>query len=157
MTTPMRVALLSVAVGALFILVAFGSAWVPGGAPRWGVWCMIAGSALVMSAMMALGALRSGIRKHRAVLLATFLLVVIVVGFGVPLVLPVATADSPLFLGLPLGVAIEIVGVGLLPVLVLPVLFAAEFRAGGLDAAALAELRRQAAEVRRNQSLSGDA
>ena len=62
---PMRVALVAIAFGTLLILAAFGSAWTPGGAPPWGVWCMIAGSALVMAATMALGALRSGVRRRR--------------------------------------------------------------------------------------------
>lgn len=154
----MRAALAGIVLGALFIAVAYASAWLPEGTPAWGVWCMILGSALVMSATMALGALRSGVRAGRAALLAGFLLVVILGGFGAPILLPVETAGSPMFLGLPLRVAIEVFGVGLLPVVVLPVLFAVEFRAGGLDDVALAELRNRAAAVRRGgETLPGDA
>ncbi|MGH7593258.1 MAG: hypothetical protein ACRELE_05340 [Gemmatimonadales bacterium] len=144
----MQVALGGIITGALLILAAYGSAWLPHGAPPWGVWCMITGSALLMSATMALGALRSGVGVARVTLLAAFLLVVIAAGFGAPLLLPIETATSPLLLGLPLRSAIETYGVGLLPVLVLPVLFAVEFQRDGLDDASLAALRQRGAELR---------
>jgi hypothetical protein len=148
MTAPMRAALGSIAVGTLLIAAAFGSAWTPGGAPAWGVWCMIAGSALVMAATMALGALRSSVRAGPAALIAGFVLIVIIGGFGAPVLLPAETANSSMVLGLPLRVAIEVFGVGVLPALVLPLCFALAFRAGGLDDRSLADLRRRAAESR---------
>jgi hypothetical protein len=148
MTAPMRVALGLVLVGTLLIVAAFGSAWTPGGAPRWGIWCMIAGSALVMAATLALGALRSGVRTGPVALLAGFVLIVIAAGFGAPVLLPAETVNSPLVLGLPLRVAIEVIGVGVLPALVLPLWFALAFRADGLDGGSLAELRRRAARLR---------
>jgi hypothetical protein len=117
---------------------------------------MIAGSALVMSATMALGALRSGVRGVRTSLLAAFLLIVIAGGFGVPMLLPAETVNSRLFLGLPLRVAIEIIGVGLLPVVVLPMFFAMEFRADGLDDLALADLRGRVTAMRRGAELKPD-
>lgn len=144
----MRAALGLIAFGTLLILVAFGSAWTPGGAPRWGIWCMIAGSALVMAATMALGALRSGVRTGPVALIAGFVLIVIAAGFGAPVLLPAETVDSSLVLGLPLRVAIEVFGVGVLPALVLPFWFAVAFRADGLDDGSLAELRRRAAALR---------
>jgi hypothetical protein len=49
---------------------------------------------------------------------------------------------------LPLRVAIEVIGVGVLPALVLPLWFALAFRADGLDGGSLAELRRRAARLR---------
>ena len=134
--------------GALLILLAYASAWLPGGAPAWGVWVMIFGSALCVSATTAMGAINSQVRPARAALAGIFLLVLIVVGFGAPMFLPVETAASPLVLGLPLRAAIEIYGVGLLPILILPVLFAIEFKSEGLDDAALAELRRRCSEAR---------
>jgi hypothetical protein len=138
----------AIALSTLLILAAFGSAWMPGGAPPWGTWCMIAGSAFVISATMALGALRSGVRAGRVVCIAGFVLIVIVGGFGAPVLLPAEIAGSPMVLGLPLRVAIEVFGVGVLPALVLPLCFALAFRADGLDDGSLAELRRRAVELR---------
>jgi hypothetical protein len=142
-------ALSAIVLGTLLILVAFSSAWTPGGAPRWGVWCMIAGSAVVMAATMALGALRSRVRSSRVALIAGFVLIVIAAGFGAPMLLPAETADSSMVLGLPLRVAVEVFGVGVLPALVLPLCFALAFRVDGLDDRSLAELRRRAIELRR--------
>ncbi len=109
---------------------------------------MILGSATVMAAATALGALNSGVRRSWAIAASLFLFVVIAVGFGAPLLLPVETATSPLFLGLPIRAAIEIYGVGLLPIVVLPVLYAIEFRSEGLDEASLAALRAKAERLR---------
>ena len=156
MTFLPRAALAATAVGACGILVSFASAWTPGGAPVWGVWCMIAGTAVVMSAMLALGALRSGIRSARVGILAAFLLVVIVAGFGTPLLLEPETSRSALLFGLPVRFAIELFGVGLLPAVVFPVAFALEFRETGLDEAGLADLRRRAAELRPGDSSGRD-
>jgi hypothetical protein len=137
-----------IAFGALLILIAFTSAWVPGGAPIWGVWAMILGSAIVMAAATAIGALNSGVRRPWAIAASLFLFAVIAVGFGAPLLLPVETAASTLFLGLPIRAAIEIYGVGLLPIIVLPVLYAFEFKGDGLDEASLAALRAKAETLR---------
>lgn len=140
-----RVALAGVLVGALLVAAAYASAWMPGGAPGWGVGSMIIGSAAVMAAATAVGALNSGVRRPLAIVASLFLFAVIAVGFGAPLWLPVETASSPLVLGLPLRAAIEIYGVGLLPVVVLPLLFAIEFKSDGLDEASLAALRARCA------------
>jgi hypothetical protein len=132
--------------GGCLVLLAYASAWV--GAPTWGVWCMIVGSAFCMSAATALGAANSHVRSARVAFAAVFLFVVIVVGFGTPMLLAPDAPDGPLVLGLPLRVAIEFYGVGLLPVFVVPLLFALEFRSDGLDDVALAALRERCATVR---------
>jgi hypothetical protein len=143
-----RSSVAAIALGTLLILTAFGSAWAPDGAPRWGIWCMIAGAALVMAATMALGALRSSVPGGRVTLIAGFILVVIAAGFGAPMLLPAETVGGSMVLGLPLRVAIEVFGVGVLPALILPLCFALAFRADGLDDRSLAELRRRGAELR---------
>ena len=132
--------------GALLVLLAYGSAWF--GAPTWGVWCMIVGSALCMASATAMGAANSHVRPARVAMAAGFLFVVIAAGFGVPLLLAPDAVDAPLVLGLPLRVAIEFYGIGLLPVFMMPVLFAIEFKSDGLDEAALAELRDRCAAAR---------
>jgi hypothetical protein len=145
MTTPARVALIGVCAGSLLVAVAFASAWTPGGAPVWGTWVMVLGSAKLLGAATMLGALNSGVRWSLALMAAVFLSLVIAIGFGAPLLLPVETASSPLFLGLPLRAAIEIYGVGLVPIVVLPLLFAMEFKRDGLDEAGLTALRARCA------------
>lgn len=136
------------------ILVAFASAWTPGGAPTWGIWCMVTGSALLMAGTLTLGALRSRVGSGLALTLGGFLVVVITAGFGLPIVLARAVAQPSLLLGLPLPVAIEMFGVGVLPALVLPVVFAAAFRSDGLDQTALDALRHRADAARRASTRS---
>jgi hypothetical protein len=137
-----------VLVGTLLIAAAYASAWLPGGAPVWGVCLMIAGSAKIIASATAMGAANSGVRSRLALAAAFFLFAVIVAGFGAPLLLPVETATSPLMLGLPLRAAIEIYGVGLLPIMVLPLLYALEFKSDGLDEASLDALRTKCEALR---------
>lgn len=133
--------------GAVLVLAAFGSAWLPAGTPAWGVIAMICGSGLCLAATLGLGARNSHVAGARA--LAGFLFLVIVVGFGAPLFLPGESPDGLLLLGLPLRAAIEVYGVGVLPLLVLPIGYALSFRDAGLDDTTLAELRRRCAEAMR--------
>jgi hypothetical protein len=134
--------------GMALIALADASAWLPGGAPTWGVWCMIVGSACAMAGMIGIGATRSRVRRPLVAVAVIFLLIVIVGGFGAALLLP-ATSPEPLLFGLPRRAAIEVVGVGLLPLVILPGLFALEFRAGGLDEASLAAFRARCARLRK--------
>jgi uncharacterized membrane protein len=133
--------------GTALIALADASAWLPGGAPTWGVWSMIVGSACVMAGMVGVGATRSRVRRPLVAVAVIFLLIVIVGGFGAALLLP-PTSPEPLLFGLPRRAAIEIVGVGLLPLVILPGLFALEFCAGGLDEASLAAFRARCASLR---------
>lgn len=142
------VAHVGVLVGTLLVAAAYASAWLPGGAPVWGTSLMIAGSAKIIASATAMGAANSGVRPRLAVAAAVFLFVVIVVGFGAPLLLPVETATSPLILGLPLRAAIEIYGVGLLPIVVLPLVYAVEFKGDGLDEASLGAFRSKCEALR---------
>ncbi len=105
--------------GALIVLVSYASARLPSGAPDWGVWAMIIGAALTLASAMFVGAINSRVSRSRAIAAAVFLFCVIAAGFGVPRLLPAETATSSLVLGLPLRAAIEIFGVGLLPLWVL--------------------------------------
>ncbi len=136
------------AIGVALIGVAYASAWWPGGAPRWGVWSMILGAALTLAATLALGALGSSGRRRWIMATAAFLFVVVVAGFGLPLLLPDRGAAEPLLLGLPLRAAIEVYGVGLLPMLVLPFVYAREFDVRELDPGALEAFRAECERLR---------
>jgi hypothetical protein len=127
------------------IAVAYGSAFVPGGT-RWGVWFMVVGVATMVVSLMVLGAARrtGGVRRLRLPLAFTF--VVIVGGFAAALLLPAEAAGARLVLGLPLRAAVVLYGVGLCPLLVLPLTYALTFDELTLrdeDLARVRELGRQ--------------
>jgi hypothetical protein len=133
--------------GALLILVAYATAWLHGGAPTWGVVAMITGAAFTLGGTLVLGAWRG---HNTAMIAATaiFLVVVVIAGFSLPLVLAPESSTGALLLGLPVRAAIEIYGVGLLPIVVLPFVFAREFNTADLDQASLAALREECARLR---------
>jgi hypothetical protein len=115
----------------LSIAVIFGAyAWVllVGRAEPWAPWIVALSTALAMLATMVLGAARDGRRNAGLGGLAipffvTFLLVA--GGFSLALWLP--AAGEPLVLGLPRRAAIVLYGIGLLPLVILPVAYALTF------------------------------
>ncbi|MBL0180467.1 MAG: hypothetical protein IPP98_15335 [Gemmatimonadetes bacterium] len=133
--------------GTAAVLVGYGAAWLPGGAPPWASWAMVIGMALLLPGTLLLGALRRGRNSVRLVLIALALGLLLVVAFGAALLLPAAGAEEALFLGLPRRAAIIVYGVGLVPLLFLPWAFARDFRDFGLDEARLDALRRECARV----------
>lgn len=145
---PRRLALAGVVVGLLLIALAYASAWLPGGAPVSAAWAMVAGTALLLSSVMALGGIRRGRSWRRVGAAAAFLFGVLVAGFGAALLLPAEDVLGPYLLGLPLRAAIILLGIGIVPVLVLPLAFAADFDDTGLDEASLARLRTECARLR---------
>lgn len=131
-----RLAIRALAASTLAIGVAYASAFLPGGAPAWAPWPLAIGVPLALVSVMSLGAARGG--RVPGPLLAAFALVGLMLagGFALALLLPggggVAgngTVGEPLLLGLPRRAAIVIYGIGLLPVLVLPVAYALTFEA----------------------------
>lgn len=145
---PSRLALRGVVSGLMLVVLAYGSAWLPGGATSWSSWLMVIGTALLLSSMLALGGIRRGRSWRRVVATAVFLFVVLLTGFGAALLLPAEGATGPLFLGLPVRAAIILLGIGVFPVLVLPLAFASDFDDSGLDEASLAKLRAACATLR---------
>ena len=125
-----RVAVGALALGTLAIAVAYASAFRDGGAPGWAAWAMALGVPLDLVATMILGASRRG--RLPASTLAAFALVGVMLagGFALALALPADLgAAEPLWLGLPRRAAVIVYGVGLLPVIVLPVVYALTFDA----------------------------
>lgn len=150
--TVKQAALRGVISGLLLVALAYASAWYPGGAPSWAVWLMVVGSALIISSIMAFGGLRRGRSWRRVIAAAAFLFVVLIVGFGAALILPVEGLTGRLILGLPLRAAIILLGIGLVPVLVLPLAYALDFDDTDLDEASLARLRAECRRLRQEQS-----
>lgn len=134
-------ACLALAAAAVVELAAYASAFSSRGAPAWAPWAFLAGTVTTLVALVRLGAARGG-RAARALDLALAVQgTILVAGFGTALVLPPPTASSPLVLGLPAAAAVVIYGVGLLPVLVLPIAYARTFETLTLSEGDLARVR----------------
>jgi hypothetical protein len=128
-----RLAMGALLAGTLAIAAAYASAFRPGGAPAWAAWAMALGVPLDLVATMVLGAARGG--RVAGGTLAAFALVgaMLAGGFGLALALPADLGSAePLWLGLPRRAAVIVYGIGLLPVVVLPVVYALTFDADTL-------------------------
>lgn len=141
-----RTALLALLLGTLAIAAAYASAFLPGPAPAWSAWAMGMGTAVVMVASMALGAIRSrGLGRLK--LPFAFVFLILAGGFAAALALPAEAPGDPLFLGLPARAAIVLIGIGLVPLLVLPVAYALTFDEMTLGEDDLARVRAAAREL----------
>lgn len=131
--------------GALLILLAYLTAWFPA-LGRVGPWLMVGGIVTLLLGLLYLG-MRRGRRFSPALVLGLVVLGLILLGgFGAALLLPAEAAGSRLLLGLPRRAALLVYGVGLLPVLGLPLFYAWSFERTVLDADELARHRARLAE-----------
>jgi hypothetical protein len=140
--TAQRLALGAIAAAAVAIVAGYAAAFLPGGAPPWAPWLLAAGIPVMLVGTMALGAARHG--RVSARLAIPFLLVgaMLLAGFVLALVLPADEAAHPaLWLGLPRRAAIVLYGIGLLPIVVLPVAYALTFEAQTLSPEDLERVR----------------
>ena len=136
-----RSALDGLAVSTLLIAAAYASAFLPGDPPRWAPWALAMGTAAILVSAMALGAVRRGGVGRLALPFAGVFLV-LAGGFAAALLLPPADpADPALWLGLPPRAAIVMYGIGLLPLLFLPLSYALTFDEMTLGEADLARVR----------------
>lgn len=123
-----RNSLLALLAGTLAIAAAYASAFLPGDPPGWAAWALGIGTAVVMVAASAVGAARAdtGLGRLKLPFALTFLIVA--GGFALVLSMPgTDAAGSALILGLPPRAAIVLLGIGLLPLLVLPIAYALTF------------------------------
>ncbi|MGH7650235.1 MAG: hypothetical protein ACREMS_00180 [Gemmatimonadaceae bacterium] len=130
-----RVALTALFLGVLSIAIGYGSAFNPTGTPSWGPWLLALGIPTALGGIMVLGAARG--RRGVGPLRFPFLFVVVTLaaGFCAALALPsTESAQSHLWLGLPIRAALVIYGIGLLPIVVLPVAYALTFESQTLTA-----------------------
>jgi hypothetical protein len=137
-----RNSLLALLAGTLAIAAAYASAFLPGDPPGWAAWALAIGSAMVMISAAAMGAARAdrGLGRLKLPLALAFL----VVAGGFALVLSMPGPDSGLVLGLPTRAAIVLLGIGLLPLLVLPLSYALTFEDMTLNDADLQRVREAA-------------
>jgi hypothetical protein len=144
-----RAALAALFIGMLAIAVGYASAFSKTGTPLWAPWLLGLGIPVSVGAIMILGAARgkSGIGPLKIPFL--FVIVVLAIGFCGALALPASeSSTSPLWLGLPLRAAVIIYGIGLLPIVVLPVAYAVTFRTQTLTAHDVARVRALGEEYR---------
>jgi hypothetical protein len=91
---------------------------------------------------MILGAARGSSGVGALKLPFAFVIAILAIGFGAALALPAnESGSSHLWLGLPLRAAVVIYGIGLLPIVVLPVAYAITFRTQTLSADDVARVR----------------
>jgi hypothetical protein len=149
-----RSALVTLFVSVFAIALGYAAAFRRAGTPHWAPWLLALGVPTALGAIMVLGAARG--RRGIGPLKIPFAFVVatLAIGFGAALVLPAAEGPlSRLWLGLPLRAAIVIYGVGLLPIVVLPIAYALTFDTQTLSAEDVETVRRLARERR----AAGDA
>lgn len=147
-------ALSGLVVGLLLIAVAYVAVFATGGTPPWAVWSYMIGTSTTMLSMMVLGAARGRGDIRRLVVPFIVIYVVLIAGFGAVLVMPAETAQSALWLGLPLRTAIVLYGIGVLPLFLLPLAYAYTFDTMTLsedDLARVAELRRAREDAERRE------
>jgi len=149
-------ALSLVVAGTLAIAAAYALAFVPG-ASTVGAWLMALGLATMIVSLMTLGAVRAGrsLGALRLPLLITF--VAIAGSFIAALSLPAEGAGSAVVLGFPLRAAIVIYGVGLVPLVMLPVVYAMTFDEMTLSEDDLARVREVRARLDAGRSADAGA
>jgi hypothetical protein len=110
------------------VLVAIAYALAIAGGSALAPWALALGATLVLTAMLWLGGRRRG-RLPRALAVACALAALATFGgFAYALLAPAPTADGALLFGLPRTTAILLALVGVVPMLALPLLYAAAFR-----------------------------
>ena len=134
-------------VSILLIAGGYASAFTPGGAPSWAPWLLALGIPGALGSIMALGAARGRAGIGKLKIPFAFVFIVLTAGFCLALGLPEETADSPLWLGLPHRAAIVIYGIGLLPIVVLPVAYALTFDTQTLSQSDIDRVRELAREI----------
>ena len=143
-----RAALMVIFLSMLVIGIGYASAFLPGGVPVVATYAFAIATAAVMTAILVLGAARSGrtLGALRFVFALTF--IVLVVGFSIALGATAVDA-SRLYGGLPKGAAVILYVVGLLPMAMLPIAYALTFEKTTFDEAELEAIRRRLEELKR--------
>lgn len=153
-----RAACVVLVIALLSIATAYATAFLPGGAPGWAPWLLALGIPFSLGAIMILGAARGRLGVGPLRIPFAFVIVTLAVGFCAALILPASeSAMSPLWLGLPARAAIVIYGIGLFPIVVLPVAYALTFESQTLSSDDIERVRSLAREIEeRNRGMSAD-
>jgi len=144
-----RTALVALIIGLLAIAFGYSAAFLPGGAPSWAPWLLAVGIPVALGAIMILGAARGRLGIGPLKYPFAFVVLVLAIGFCAALALPATESPlSKLWLGLPARAAIVIYGIGLLPIIVLPVAYALTFETQTLSAEDVERVRELARQNR---------
>ena len=142
-----RTALLSTFGATAVIALVYAVILMPGEPPAWASGLMVLGVATQMVGVAALGASRGG-RIGRVAMPLLLAWLILVLGFGLALALPAETAAAPqLVMGLPRRTALILYGVGLLPLLAMPLAYALTFDDTTLSDEHLQQLRAAAERI----------
>ena len=145
--TTRRAALAALIVGILAIAAGYAAAFLPGGPPSWAPWLLALGIPIALGAIMILGAARGQRGIGQLKYPFAFVVMILAIGFCAALALPATESPlSKLWLGLPARAAIVIYGIGLLPIIILPVAYALTFETQTLNADDVARVRELARE-----------
>jgi len=148
-------ALVALFIGISAIAAGYLAAFSAAGAPVWAAWLLALGIPVALGAIMILGAARGRRGIGPLKIPFAFVVLVLVIGFGAALALPATEGPlSTLWLGLPTRAAIVIYGVGLLPIVVLPIAYALTFETQTLSAEDVERVRELARE---NQAATDNA
>jgi hypothetical protein len=128
----------------------------PRGPPTWAPWLLALGIPVALGAIMILGAARGRMGIGPLKYPFAFVFAVLAIGFCAALAFPATEGPfSKLWLGLPARAAIVIYGIGLLPIIVLPVAYALTFETQTLSAEDVERVRELGRENRaRNEGQS---
>src|SRR3981081_185638 len=155
--TTRRAALVTLFAGIAAIALGYAAAFGSHGTPAWAPWLLALGIPAALGAIMILGATRGGRGVGPLKIPFAFVILMLVIGFGAALALPATEGPlSKLWLGLPARAAIVIYGIGLLPILVLPVVYALTFETQTLSAADVERVRAMGRENRERAALTND-
>lgn len=124
------------------IAAGYASALLSSPAPVWAPWLLALGIPVALGSIMTLGATRGtgGIGPLKAPL--AFVTLLLVAGFAAALFMPASeSAATSLWLGLPPRAAVIIYGIGLLPIVILPVAYALTFDSQTLRAEDIERVR----------------
>ena len=137
-----RVALTALFISILAIAAGYAAAFSKSGTPTWAPWLLAVGIPIALGAIMILGAVRGSRGIGPLKFPFAFVVLVLAIGFAAALALPATEGPlSKLWLGLPTRAAIVIYGVGLLPIIILPVAYALTFETLTLSAEDLERVR----------------
>ena len=153
-----RFALAALFLSIIAIAGGYAAAFSKGGTPVWAPWLLALGIPVALGAIMILGAVRGsgGIGPLRFPF--AFVILILVIGFGAALAMPATESPlSKLWLGLPARAAIVIYGIGLLPIIVLPVAYAMTFETLTLSAEDVERVRAMARSTAQEASTAEKA
>jgi hypothetical protein len=122
-----RAALTAIVAGNAAIAIVYTAALAGGAPPAWSGMVFAVATALMLVALMVLGAHRTGARFGMLWLAFAFAFLIMAGGFMLALVLPPEEPGAQLLLGLPRRAAIIMYGIGLLPAFIIPAAYAVTF------------------------------